>query len=161
TSCVPRSIRTALMLAIAVALVVACGSEGGSDLFQPPEPDASVLGPSTPFGPNGDGGPINSSCKPKTCEEQGIECGPTGDGCGGLIPDCGKRDPGLRCGGPNAFAKCVSPSIGTGCTPKTCAELGVGCGLAGDGCGGLLTCPSCGPGMQCGATGAPSQCVPT
>src|SRR5687768_18376719 len=75
----------------------------------------------------GDSGP--TGCKPKSCAEQGIECGPAGDGCGNIIPDCGTCANGLRCGGPNAPSKCVSPVIDGGtCTPKTCADLGVECG---------------------------------
>jgi hypothetical protein len=47
----------------------------------------------------------------------------------------------------------------TNCTKLTCAEEHVECGLAGDGCGGILTCGSCPAGEQCGVTGTPSKCV--
>src|SRR5262249_45679167 len=50
-------------------------------------------------------------------------------------------------------------SVATSCTPKTCTELNVNCGLAGDGCGNTITCPTCPVGQQCGGPGAPSQCV--
>ena len=99
------------------------------------------------------------NCKPLTCEQQGIECGPAGDGCGGLIPDCGKCGSGLRCGGPGKPSQCVKPEVGTGCVPKKCSDLDVSCGQAGDGCGGVLNCGTCPSGQQCGATGLPSQCV--
>lgn len=49
------------------------------------------------------------------------------------------------------------------CTKKTCAELGVPCGLAGDGCGGTQDCGTCTPmctkkscaemGVTCGPSG--------
>ena len=35
-----------------------------------------------------DGGSVTSGCVPKTCAEQGYDCGTVADGCGGLI-DCG------------------------------------------------------------------------
>ncbi len=41
------------------------------------------------------------------------------------------------------LGSCVTPDI-PACTPKTCAELGVNCGLAGDGCGGAhLSAATC------------------
>jgi hypothetical protein len=45
-----------------------------------------------------------------------------------------------------------------GCTPTTCAALGINCGPAGDGCGGLLQCGSCPSGQICGGGGTPSVC---
>src|SRR5690606_805965 len=50
--------------------------------------------------------------------------------------------------------ECGAPS----CTPTTCEAQGIGCGPAGDGCGGMLDCGSCGEGQSCGAGGVPSQC---
>ena len=32
---------------------------------------------------------------------------------------------------------------GTVCTPKTCSQLGINCGPAGDGCGNMLACGTC------------------
>jgi hypothetical protein len=160
-SFVSRPLRALLISAAAIALVVACGSEGTSG-FGPGSVDEDGGGSFTPFTPPGGddgGGVVRSNCIPRTCAEQGIECGPAGDGCGGLIPDCGTCGDGLRCGGPNAPSKCVSMNVATDCTPKTCAELGVECGLAGDGCGAILQCPTCPSGQQCGGPGAPSQCV--
>jgi hypothetical protein len=43
-----------------------------------------------------DGGVI---CMPTTCAKQGINCGPTGDGCGGLIQSCGMCMGNDYCGG--------------------------------------------------------------
>jgi len=54
-----------------------------------------------------------------------------------------------------------------GCTPRTCAQLHppVGCGEAGDGCGGVIMCGSCTPPQTCGGgdpeagvPGKPGQC---
>ncbi len=153
------SVRVVASWVCAAALIAACGSERESK-FPEDGLDAGDFPPTNAFGTadaSGTGGPSN--CKPLTCADQGIECGPAGDGCGGVIPDCGTCGSGLRCGGPNAPSKCVSPSTGTGCVPRTCADLGVQCGLAGDGCGGVITCGSCPAGQQCGVTGKPSQCV--
>ncbi len=46
---------------------------------------------------------------------------------------------------------------GTGCVPKTCAELGANCGSVGDGCGTLIECGACIDGQTCGAAG-PNVC---
>jgi hypothetical protein len=101
-------------------------------------------------------------CSPLTCAKQGIECGPAGDGCGALISDCGQCQPGLHCGGPGRPSRCVAPNVGL-CIPKTCAERGVECGPALDGCGGLITsCGTCDGGTQCGGDTASSKCeIPT
>jgi hypothetical protein len=46
------------------------------------------------------------------------------------------------------LTSCVQPPL---CTPITCADQGLTCGQAGDGCGGTLTCgPAC----------PPTTCVP-
>ena len=56
------------------------------------------------------------------------------------------------------LAACIGPQIGA-CTPKTCAQLGVGCGPSGDGCddGVVLACGGCANGEVCGQGGT-SQC---
>ncbi len=158
----PTSVRLAAISLGVVGLLVACGSgkESTFTATPPPQDDGGKGLPSGHF-ENGtpDGGSAHPDCKPLTCAAQGIECGPAGDGCGGIIAECGKCGPGLRCGGPNAPSKCVSPSIGAGCVPRTCESQGVHCGSAGDGCGGTLACGSCQPGAQCGSTDKPSQCV--
>lgn len=43
----------------------------------------------------------------------------------------------------------VDPPPPPTCEKKTCAELGVVCGEAGDGCGGFQTCDPCPPGQLC------------
>jgi len=60
------------------------------------------------------------------------------------------------------LASCIAgtpPPPPPTCTPKTCVELGLTCGPAGDGCGNVIECGNCGPGMACGAGGA-STCGP-
>jgi hypothetical protein len=42
--------------------------------------------------------------------------------------------------------------------PKTCQQLGVSCGLAGDGCGGQIDCQGCTAPQTCGGGGTPSAC---
>lgn len=56
---------------------------------------------------------------------------------------------------------CISTSASTGvssCVPDTCAKLGYGCGLAGDGCGGVLDCGACAAQEICGGA-TPFQCA--
>lgn len=158
-----HALRAIVLCSTAAGLFIACGSEGDST-FDPGvvDDDASTSTSDGSAGFADSGSTIGdpSNCRPKTCAEQGIECGPAGDGCGGILENCGSCGPGLRCGGPGAPSKCVSPNVGTGCVPKTCEELGVTCGPAGDGCGGILeNCGTCAAGQQCGADGMPSQCV--
>ena len=151
-----------MMSLFAIGLIAACGSEGGSAFLPGDNNDNSSGGPVGSFGPpagGDDGGTPSFDCKPRTCAEQGIECGPAGDGCGGIIPDCGQCGEGKRCGGPNALSKCVETNLATGCEPKTCQDIGVECGQAGDGCGNILNCGGCPAGQQCGGAGAPSRCV--
>ncbi len=157
-----KTFRAAACAVAAVALIVACGSSEDSTFYGVGDGLDGGGGPTGDFGTekaDASGQPTNVNCKKLTCADQGIECGPAGDGCGGKIDECGKCGAGLRCGGPGAPSKCVSPTVGTGCVPKTCTDLGITCGPAGDGCGGILQCGTCGPGQQCGVTGKPSQCV--
>ncbi len=99
------------------------------------------------------GGP---TCVPKTCADLGYDCGLAGNGCGGVI-DCGTcTAPGDTCGGGGIAGKCGHPT--TTCTPRTCAELGLECGPAGDGCGNLLNCGTCVPPATCGGGGVPGKC---
>jgi hypothetical protein len=55
------------------------------------------------------------------------------------------------------LASCVAPDVPT-CTPKTCTDQMIGCGPAGDGCGGVIDCGMCPAGQTCGGGGTPSQC---
>jgi hypothetical protein len=93
------------------------------------------------------------SCTPKTCAQQGLMCGPAGDGCGNVI-QCGPCPAGQTCGGGGMASVCGSPS----CTPKTCMAQNIQCGPAGDGCGGLIQCGNCPAGQTCGGGGMPGVC---
>ncbi len=101
-----------------------------------------------------DGGTFapDGGCLARGCTEQGIECGPAGDGCGGLL-DCGGCDAG-SCGGGGKLGRCGAPA----CTRRTCVEAGAGCGEVGDGCGGLIDCGGCAPPAFCGGGGVGNQC---
>lgn len=163
------AVRTALVCSITVVILVACGSSSDSTFS-----DGTLNGeeggvgpaPFVPTNPDGGGVVQPELCKKLTCADQNIKCGPAGDGCGGILQDCGTCPAGERCGGPNAPSQCVKPSVGTGCTPKTCGDQGIECGQAGDGCGGIITCTppggangQCPLGKQCGSTTSPSKCV--
>ncbi len=160
-----RAARALLATTIAACLIIACGSDGESTFRPGGDEDGGGLPPGTFVTPDpeqtGDGGlPVtNLQCTPRTCAEQQIQCGPAGDGCGGILSDCGQCADGMRCGGPNAPSTCVPISTATTCTPKTCDEVNVHCGPAGDGCGGIIDCGTCPAGKQCGGDGTPSQCV--
>jgi len=103
-------------------------------------------------------------CVPLTCAALGLKCGPAGDGCGALL-DCGKCVAPDTCGGGGKPGEC-GHSDAIGCTPLTCTALGLKCGPAGDGCGGLLDCgkcvapDTCGGGGKAGECGSP-KCTPT
>src|SRR5262245_21706086 len=137
-----NTLRALFACSVTVMVLIACGSSSDST-FTDPNLNNQEAGPAPgPFVPtNPDGGITPTElCKKLTCADQNIKCGPAGDGCGGVIQDCGTCAAGERCGGPNALSQCVKPSVGTGCVPKTCQDLGVECGQAGDGCGAVIVC---------------------
>jgi hypothetical protein len=101
--------------------------------------------------------PGGGSCTPQTCQDQGINCGPAGDGCGGLIQSCGMCTPPQTCGGGGVPGQCGAPDGGS-CTPQTCADQKITCGPAGDGCGNLLQCGTCTLPQTCGGGGTQGQC---
>jgi hypothetical protein len=104
------------------------------------------------------GPPAPPTCKPITCQDQNINCGPAGDGCGNLIPSCGKCTPPMTCGGGGTPGQCGAPDGGN-CKAKTCQDQGINCGPAGDGCGNEIpSCGKCMPPMTCGGGGMPGQC---
>jgi hypothetical protein len=152
------ALRTAFVCSVIAFVLIACGSGGDSSNFVDGKEQSVDPNLPGPLGSSPDAGPAEF-CKKQTCQDQGVECGPAGDGCGGILPDCGTCPTGKRCGGPNAYSKCVDPAVGTACAPKTCQQLGVECGQAGDGCGGILACGTCPSGQQCGSTASPSKCV--
>ncbi len=97
----------------------------------------------------GGGGPTTCDedlCVPLTCTE--FECGPAGDGCGGLL-ECGD------CPSPETCSEneCIAPVDAGPCMPSTCQDLGYDCGAASDGCGGHLQCGSCSGSQFCGGGG--------
>jgi hypothetical protein len=47
----------------------------------------------------GPDGSVPNPCVPKTCAQLGFNCGPAGDGCGGLLPNCGTCMAPNICGG--------------------------------------------------------------
>jgi len=101
-------------------------------------------------------GATMGNCTPETCQSLGIDCGQTGDGCGGIL-NCGSCTSPQYCGG-GGFNKCggnngQTPDGGVPCTPTTCQKLGYDCGFAGDGCGGLLNCGTCNNPQYCGGKG--------
>ncbi len=108
-----------------------------------------------------DGGP---ACTPKRCADLGYDCGVAGDGCGSIV-NCGSTVcPGVEYCGGGGFDKCggssvfASPDGGPPCVPATCASLGYDCGLAGDGCGGMIgPCGTCTGTLKCGAS-KPNVC---
>jgi hypothetical protein len=96
--------------------------------------------------------PYQATCTSESCVQQGISCGPAGDGCGNLL-QCGSCPAGETCGGGGTPGVC-----GNSCTPTTCSALHIQCGPAGDGCGGALACGTCPTGQTCGANGMPGVC---
>jgi hypothetical protein len=182
---VNRFARSGFAVAVAsLVAVVACGSRTGL-LIPEPIPDASVDGPpgeeasadagtdsavDSPFdspadapidSPIDSGPPIDASCTPLTCQQQGFNCGENSDGCGNAI-QCGTCPEPQICGAAG-FSKCgggfgLGPDGAPICTPTTCAALKFNCGPAGDGCGGVLQCGTCQAPLVCGAAGTPGRC---
>jgi hypothetical protein len=48
------------------------------------------------------------TCVPRTCEDVGANCGPIGDGCGGVVPSCGTCTAPDICGGGGIASVCGS-----------------------------------------------------
>jgi hypothetical protein len=101
-----------------------------------------------------------TGCSPMSCQQQGISCGPAGDGCGGRL-ECGSCPSPQTCGGGGVPGQCgytPPPDAGGGCFARSCQAQGISCGPAGDGCGNLLQCGTCGAPQTCGGGGVPGQC---
>ena len=95
-------------------------------------------------------------CTPQTCAALKYDCGPISDGCGNVI-QCGTCTSPDYCGG-GGYSKCGGEGNPTQCPvdvcpPATCDDYD--CGLAADGCGGLLDCGSCPFAEAC----SENQCV--
>ncbi len=138
---------------IVASLAGACGGgdsagDRGSGGRDAGGSDTSVIVP-----PDGGGGG-NGSCRPQTCADLGVTCGPQGDGCGNVI-QCGTCTAPEVCGagGPS---QCGVPN--PNCVKKTCAQLNANCGPQGDGCGGVLQCGTCTTAGQFCGGGGPSRC---
>jgi hypothetical protein len=151
------AVRSLCFAAAVAAVAIACGSSDSS-LFTDPNAGLDEAGTAPPvgtFNPPPDGGTneAGSSCVPTTCALAKADCGPIGDGCGGVV-QCGTSCPvGETCGGGGVASTCGKPA----CATKTCAQQNLECGQAGDGCGGPLNCGTCEAGSACGL-GGPSKC---
>lgn len=95
--------------------------------------------------------PEAPSCQPLSCDDYGYECGPAGDGCGGIL-DCGTCEAPEICGGAGP-GKCG----GGQCAPRTCQQQGIECGPTSDGCGNTIDCGECPAPQYCGG-GGPGKC---
>lgn len=107
-------------------------------------------------------GVCSAACVPRTsCTALGLNCGPIGDGCGGML-NCGTCTPPAICGGggtPSVCGGTIGPDGGLPtCTPLNCSQQGIGCGPAGDGCGNTLSCGSCTGTQTCGGGGLLGVC---
>ncbi len=107
----------------------------------------------------------HAGCLPRSCAEAKATCGPVADGCGGLL-QCGSCQPPESCGGAGVSNVCGKGGEADGghllpdggCRPLTCADVGAACGVAGDGCGGLLQCGQCNAPDVCGGANIPYVC---
>jgi hypothetical protein len=117
-------------------------------------------------GNNGLGQDGGVPCSPTTCQALGYTCGYADDGCGNLLdcnPASGGCTPPQYCGG-GGFNQCggnngLGPDGAPNCKPLTCPQQNIGCGPAGDGCGGLIpNCGTCNLPQICGGAGVPGQC---
>jgi hypothetical protein len=158
-------------------------SSGAAASGSSSSPDATTTSGSTSIVIPGNGddssftvGSMDAASCPSTCDTLGANCGVVFDKfCGGTVT-CGECEVGV-CGAPMGGADAGVPNVcGTGngtnpdgsssCTPESCADQGITCGPAGDGCGKMLDCgnpcvlpQTCGgakPGV-CGCTGVCSQ----
>ena len=149
----------ALAAAFAVTLAAACGSGGDGSTFTDGTGDGgdgSIVNNSSDGDPGGgflDAG--IAACVPRTCTQLAVDCGPQGDGCGGVV-DCGKCAGNEVCGagGPSKCGK-ANP----GCVPQTTCPAGT-CGPIADGCGALVAAcnNSCTAPQKCGGGSMPSVC---
>lgn len=76
------------------------------------------------------------------------------EGCNDVSPWPGI--PSATDGGPSSST--ANNGGGYECEPARCEDIGIGCGLAADGCGDLLECGACDAPSVCGGGSTPSQC---
>ena len=151
------AVRSLCIIAAVAAIAIACGSGTGSEFVDPNAnlDDAAAPPPIGSFNPAveaGAGADGSATCTKLTCATAKANCGPIGDGCGGVV-QCGTCGSNESCGGGGVPSTCGKPP----CTKKTCADTGANCGALGDGCGGLIaSCGTCDAGI-CGG-GGPSKC---
>jgi hypothetical protein len=93
----------------------------------------------------------SNACVPKSCRDQGKECGTLDDGCGGTF-ECGTCIAPLTCGARGIPNECD-------CVATTCAAVGKNCGVIADGCRGTLNCGSCSGDDTCGNGEFANVCV--
>lgn len=108
-------------------------------------------------------------CQPKSCEELAhsgkAACGAHAGGCNVTL-DCGACGAGEFCGDGTHNVCVTSKDAPPGedkpsCMNRddACAAAGIECGLASNGCGGLIDCGGCeSQGGRCGGGGVPGQC---
>ncbi len=117
---------------------IACGPAGdgcGNELQCGTCTAPQTCGGGTPGTPGQCGGSM--ACVPTTCAALGFNCGPAGDGCGGLL-SCGTSCPGAEiCGGGGLPGVCGPTDAGAlGCTglclqQTTCAATNVTTTISG------------------------------
>ncbi|AKU91533.1 Tryptophan synthase alpha chain [Vulgatibacter incomptus] len=106
------------------------------------------------------------ACQPKSCEDLALDghraCGQQLDGCNKPI-DCGSCGEGQICGDGKRNL-CIEAKdggdLGVECKTRdqACAQAGIECGAASDGCGNLIECGSCTAPATCGGTGVHGKC---
>src|ERR1035437_5589796 len=84
-------------VALAIGLVAACGDDSGVSIINNIPDDASVIDDKADPIFDKDSG-TTGPCKPRACADIGANCGPIGDGCGG-IAQCGTCSAPDICGG--------------------------------------------------------------
>ena len=100
--------------------------------------------------------PPTPPCGPTTCTgccDASGQCqgGSAPTACGQFGGACNSCGLGQGC----SLGACVTP---TTCRPTTCTALRKNCGQVSDGCGGTLSCGTCGTGESCGGAGVANVC---
>ncbi len=162
-----------IVLAFAAGPACRCGGrpapaeDGGSPSASSSSSSGGAAGSSSSSSSGSGGGSTSSGavsgsssssggarCALRDCVSAGADCGPIGDGCGGVI-QCGECTPPETCGGGGVPSVCGGHAA---CVPRTCVSEQANCGPLADGCGGLLQCGSCTTPNRCGGGGVPNVC---